>query len=168
MQQQIHVDKYERYWLNAVIVVLGIFFASLIAGAVVYGVRPAQDGGTLNILKIDESEFASPGLRHMGGNQYEARMLAQTWAFVPSEIRVPVGSEVTFVMTSRDVTHGFMIEDTVVNLEIVPGHIARAKAIFDEPGEYVFQCHEYCGRNHHAMHGVVIVEEETTAMADEE
>lgn len=163
MQQQIHVDKYERYWLNAVIVVLGIFFASLIVGAVVYGAHPTVEGGTLNILKLDESEFASPGVRHMGGNQYEVRMVAQTWSFVPAEIRLPAGADVTFLVTSRDVTHGLMIEDTLINLQIVPGHTSEARAVFEEPGEYVFQCHEYCGRNHHAMHGVIIVEEETTA-----
>lgn len=159
---QIHVDKYERYWINASMVMLGVFFASLIAGAAIFGVRPASSDGFINPLKLNETQFASPGVRHMGGNQYEVYMLAQTWSFVPAEVRVPVGAEVTFKITSRDVTHGFMIEKTNVNLMVLPGNIAQSRTTFNTPGEFAFVCHEYCGRNHHAMHGVIIVEDTAT------
>ena len=30
---------------------------------------------------------------------------------------------------------------------------------FEEPGEYDFVCHEYCGVGHHTMAGKLIVEE---------
>jgi cytochrome c oxidase subunit 2 len=166
---QMHVDKYERMWINAVIVTLAIFFASLVAGAVIYGVRPASTSGFINPMKLDQTEFAEPGVRHMGDNQYEVVMLAQAWNFIPAEVRVPVGADVTFKLTSRDVVHGFMIEETTVNLEVIPGHSVEARHVFDEAGEYYFQCHEYCGRGHQGMYGVVIVEEgEVTALADEE
>ena len=29
---------------------------------------------------------------------------------------------------------------------------------FDEPGEYLLICHEYCGLGHHMMYGRIIVE----------
>lgn len=154
-----HIDQFERTWINAVVVVLGIFFASLIAGAALFGVRTPESGGFLNPQEIMDSEFASPGVRHMGGNRYEARILAQKWNFTPSEIRVPVGAEVTFIITSRDITHGFLIEDHNANLEIIPGHIGRVHATFNEEGTYHFLCHEYCGRLHQAMYGKIIVED---------
>ena len=118
---QMHIDKYERAWIVAVTIILAVFFASLVAGAVIYGVRPTQPDGFINPLMLDESEFANPGVRHMGGNQYEAIVMAQAWQFLTGEvedgvpvIRVPAGAEVTFRMTTRDVIHGFMIEDDFV------------------------------------------------------
>ncbi|MFO7261477.1 MAG: cytochrome c oxidase subunit II, partial [bacterium] len=40
--------------------------------------------------------FDQLGVRQTGPGQYEAVMLGQAWAFLPQEIRVPVGAEVTF------------------------------------------------------------------------
>ncbi|MGQ9491600.1 MAG: hypothetical protein ACUVR4_12035 [Anaerolineae bacterium] len=34
---------------------------------------------------------------------------------------MPVGSTVTFYVTSADVQHGFAIRDTNINMQIVPG-----------------------------------------------
>jgi len=172
--QQIHVAKLERYWIIMVTVVLGAFFASLVAGAVIYGVRPAASSGFVNPTRLNETEFANPGVRHMGGNQYEAIVMARAWQFITGEmdgalpiIRVPAGAEITFKLTSSDVIHGFMIEESNVNLEVVPGQIATAREVFNEPGEYYFLCHEYCGRNHHGMYGKLIVEEAAVETAKE-
>lgn len=167
---QMHIDKYERMWLTAVVVVLGIFFASLVAGVAIFGVRPAAQAGVINPMYLEQSEFASEnlGVRHMGGNQYEARILAQKWAFVPAEITVPEGAEVTFIVTSRDVTHGFMVEHTTVNMELVPGHISQARTTFHHPGEFKILCHEYCGRGHQLMHSTIIVEDVINTALNEE
>lgn len=159
------MDRYERNWLMAVVATLGVFFASLIAGALAFGVRVPQPEGFINPLQLEASVFANPGLRDMGNNHYEAVILARTWAFTPAEIRVPVGAQVDFVMTSGDVTHGFIIEQHNVNFEVVPGHIARVPVTFDQAGEFHFICHEYCGRGHHLMYGLIIVEEATSETA---
>ena len=52
-------------------------------------------------------------------------MIAQTWAFVPREIEVPVGSEITIYVTSPDLQHGFKITDTNVNMMVVPGQVSK-------------------------------------------
>ena len=70
----------------------------------------------------------------------------------------PAGSTVTFFVTSADLLHGLLIERTNVNIMIFPGEVTRTTARFDEPGEYRFLCHEYCGLAHHTMFGKVIVE----------
>ena len=36
-------------------------------------------------------------------------MTLQTFGFTPSNIEVPVGANVTFTMTSKDVVHGFQV-----------------------------------------------------------
>jgi cytochrome c oxidase subunit 2 len=85
-------------------------------------------------------------------------MVAGIWSFTPNLIRVPAGSTVTFVATSRDVVHGLFIPKTTVNVMLLPGQVARVTARFDRPGEYPLFCHEYCGIAHHTMSGNVIVE----------
>jgi cytochrome c oxidase subunit 2 len=163
-----HIHEYERWWIIIITAVLGVFSAALVAGAVIFGVRLPEPAGFINPTQLENTEFANPGVRHMGDNDYTVTMLARMWAFSPSEIRVPVGSDVTFRITSEDITHGFIVEHHNANLEIVPGHIAQLRVTFDRPGTYRFLCHEYCGRGHHLMHGQIVVEEETTAMAVDE
>ncbi len=162
-EQQIHIDPYERTWITIITVMLGVFFATLIAGMAIFGVANTEEGGFINPSAIDNTVFASPGIRHMGGNQYEAVILAYMWAFEPAELRVPAGSEVTFVVTSRDISHGFMIEHHNANMELLPGHISRIQARFNEPGEYRIICNQYCGRGHQIMHAVIVVEEAETS-----
>jgi cytochrome c oxidase subunit 2 len=46
---------------------------------------------------------------------------------------------------------------------VIPGQITRVTQTFDEPGEYKFVCHEFCGLaneqvGHHSMFGRVVVE----------
>jgi cytochrome c oxidase subunit 2 len=168
-----HIDKYERIWMIMAAAMLGVFFASLVAGAVIFGVRPTQSDGFINPMLLQDSEFANPGVRHMGTNQYEAIILARAWSFSTGNvenglpvIRVPEGADVTFKITSEDVIHGFYIEETTVNLEVIPGQVSVSRHIFDEAGEFAIQCNQYCGRNHHGMYGWLIVEEETVTAKD--
>ncbi|RMG87947.1 MAG: hypothetical protein D6712_04630 [Chloroflexi bacterium] len=158
-----HVDKYERFWIYAVVAVLGVFFAALLVAAFGLGIRLPQPAAILNPLELDQTQFSEPGVYQVGDNEYEVYIVAQMWAFVPNEIHVPAGAKVTFNVASRDVTHGFYLEDHNINMEIVPGQIARATTIVNEAGVYHFICHEYCGRGHHIMHAQMIVEDEQTA-----
>ena len=167
-QQHIHIDRYERRWIAIVTVMLAVFFASLLLGATLFNVRPAQEGGFVNPNLLDETMFASPGVRHLGDNRYEAVVLAYAWGFEPREMTVPEGAEVTFHVTSRDVIHGFMIEDHNINFELIPGHVAQARVHFNEAGTYKILCHQYCGRLHQAMHADIIVEEADQTIAASE
>ena len=154
-----HIDKYELYWIYAFTGILGVFLAALIAGAVVFGVRVPDSGEFVNPTRLDQTEFANPGIRDMGDNEYTVYMVGRMWAFQPATITVPLGAEVTFNVTASDITHGFMIEEHNVNFELVPGHVARARITFDRVGEFAYICHEFCGRGHHLMHGTIIVED---------
>jgi cytochrome c oxidase subunit 2 len=103
--------------------------------------------------------FDKPGLVEIGPGRYEVYLTAGVWFFSPNEIRVPVGSTVTFVATSRDVVHGLLVPNARVNVMLLPGQVARVTTRFDRPGEFSMICHEYCGIAHHTMWGKVIVEE---------
>jgi cytochrome c oxidase subunit 2 len=124
------------------------------------GIHILSDEGRIDPTKVAETApFNAPGVVEVAPGYYEARMVAGIWVFTPNEIRVPVGSKLTFVATNRDVIHGFSLHDANVNLMLLPGRVARATAQFDRPGEHLFICHEYCDIAHHTMFGRVIVEE---------
>ena len=103
--------------------------------------------------------FTKPHLKQIDSNTYEAFIVAKMWGFEPSEIYVPVGSDVDIYLTSLDVVHGFNIAEKAVNLMAVPGIIARQTVHFDKPGVYKIVCHEYCGIGHHNMQSEIIVNE---------
>ncbi|MCB0065483.1 MAG: cytochrome c oxidase subunit II [Caldilineaceae bacterium] len=161
----LHVDRYEAAWIRISVIVLVIFtiFVALSGfawGIQLPGVYQRIDPATLNDAG---SPFAEPGLRELAPGKYEAYMTAQVWSFSPSEIRIPVGSEVTFYVTSRDVQHGFKIMETNVNMMVLPGQISTLKATFEEAGTYNLICHEYCGAGgptigHHTMYAQIFVE----------
>jgi cytochrome c oxidase subunit 2 len=131
-----------------------ILYATFAVGAHVPGHEEIVDPKTIG----QTAPFDAPGVFNRGGGIYEVVMIGQTWAFRPSEIRVPVGSRVTFTATSQDVIHGLRVEKTNVNMMLIPGQVGRATAHFTAPGEYLLVCHEYCGLAHQTMFGKVIVE----------
>lgn len=159
-----HIDIRERNFIIGTTLLLLIFGTAVLVSSFAFGIQvPAP------IERIDPRVVATPGqspwgdpvderVRELAANKYEVYILAQAWAFQPREIRVPVGSTVTFYLTSRDVQHGFRLSDTNVNMMVLPGEVSKLTATFDEPGEYNFVCHEYCGVGHHTMYGQLIVE----------
>jgi cytochrome c oxidase subunit 2 len=158
------VDRNEKYYIIGTIVLLTIFAIAVAISAFAIGIQlPAPQA------QVDPRTVATPGVspfgapvdervRELAPGKYEAYILAQMWAFVPGEIRVPAGSEITFYLTSKDVQHGFKVDKTNINMMVIPGQVSKLTATFDEPGTYDFICHEYCGTNHHFMAGKVVVE----------
>ena len=104
--------------------------------------------------------FRAPpaGVREVAPGRYEAVIEAVNWEFRPKEIRVPVGSEVTFRAHSLEDYHGIALIGTPVLLSLKQNELAEATHIFTEPGEYLWVCSEYCGAGHTGMTGMVIVE----------
>ena len=72
-------------------------------------------------------------------------------------IYIPVGSEVDFYLSSKDVVHGFNIAEKNINMMAIYGNINKTTVTFDEPGVYEIVCHEYCGVGHQNMKAQVIV-----------
>lgn len=101
--------------------------------------------------------FKEPHIKQVDSNVYEAFMVAKMWSFEPSEMYVPVGSDLDLYLASKDVVHGFHIEKKGVNLMAIPGGIVKKTIHFDEPGIYKIVCHEYCGTGHQNMQAEIIV-----------
>lgn len=159
MKRGTTVYLYELAWILPSIALPVGMLAALLVTAFGAGIHVPSIAGRVDPMRVAETPpFDKPGLVQTGPLRYEARLVGQIWAFTPNEIRVPVGSTVTFVATSRDVIHGLFIPGANVNVMLIPGQIARVTARFDREGEFFMACHEYCGIAHHTMGGKVIVE----------
>jgi cytochrome c oxidase subunit II len=159
MKRGATVYLYELAWILPSIAIPVGMLAALLVTAFGAGIHVPSIAGRVDPTKVRETPpFDKPGLVQTGPLRYEARMVGQVWFFTPNEIRVPVGSTVTFVATSQDVIHGLFIPGVNVNVMLIPGQISRVTAHFDRVGEYFIACHEYCGIAHHTMGGRVIVE----------
>ncbi|PCR90727.1 cytochrome c oxidase subunit II [Natrinema ejinorense] len=154
-----NIHTYEKVWLAAAMVLIVGFIATITYGAVGPGIAMIDDnGGTIDPANINDHErFGDPGVEHVGGNEYEVNVVAQAWLYTPDQIEVPENSEVTFYVTSRDVTHSFSVVGTNINTMVVPGQVSEMTVQFDEPGEYGILCNEYCGEGHHTMEGLLTV-----------
>jgi cytochrome c oxidase subunit 2 len=152
------IDPFERNWMVFSVALLVVFFALVtIAGFAlgfqVPGVETEVDPETV----ANSGPWSQPGLRQIADGEYEAYVLAKRFAFDPRELEVPVGSKVTIYVTSVDAQHGFKIQDTNINMQIVPGQVSKLTYTFDRVGEFPYICTEYCGLGHAAMYGVVNV-----------
>lgn len=122
------------------------------------GFAPPSGMETIDPQKVDETApFDEPGVYQIGENEYEVVMTLQAFSFDPGDIEIPAGSTVHFVMTTKDVIHGIQIPGTNMNAMVTPGHIQRITETFDEPGEYLVICNEYCGVGHQLMSTTITV-----------
>lgn len=168
-----HIDRHERMFFMASALLLVVFALAVGISGFVYGIQVPQPVGL-----VDPKTVATPGasefpfgapveerIREVAPGHYQVYILAQMWKFSPGSINygeqpitIPAGSTVTFYLTSKDVQHGFKLEGTNISMMVLPGQVSQLTATFDEPGEYDFLCHEYCGAAHQTMYGRLIVE----------
>ena len=158
------MEKYERWFLYATVAVLVAFFVAMLASIGEAGIHLPTQVASVDPAEVSTTPpFDNPGLFQTGDDTFDAVLVAQTWQFTPEELRVPAGAEVTFIVTSRDVIHGLLVPDTTINAMILPGQVTEVTYTFNDPGEFKFICHEYCGLandqiGHHSMFGKVVVE----------
>src|SRR5215468_7103911 len=159
MKRNTTVYLYELAWILPSIAIPVGMLAALTVTAFGAGIHLPGVAGRVEPAKLAETKpFDKPAVEKVGPDRYMVYLTGQIWTFSPNEIRVPAGSTVTFMATSRDVVHGLMIHGANVNTMLLPGQIALVTTRFDRPGEYPMLCHEYCGIAHHTMWGKVIVE----------
>jgi cytochrome c oxidase subunit 2 len=159
MSRPMHIDPYERQWIRGSVAILFVFATLVVVASVVFGFGLTEGHGRVDPATVtDSGPFATPGVMEIEPGVYEAHLVARTFAFDPASITVPAGAEVTFFITSVDVQHGFIIPNTNVNMQIVPGRVSTLTTTFDDPGEYRYVCSEFCGIGHHGMFGTLTVE----------
>ena len=85
-------------------------------------------------------------------------MIAKRFAFLPEQVEVAEGDEVTINIRSADGTHGIEIGKLKVKKTIPRGgDVVTLSFTAPAPGRYVITCSEYCGRGHDDMKSVLLV-----------
>jgi len=154
-----HADPYERRWMIVSLVILIAFMVTVTVAGFALGFQVPGDESRVDPRTVaDTPPWSEPGLRDLGNGEYAVYIISRQYLFQPREFTVPVGSTVTFYVTSVDVQHGFKLQDTNINMQIVPGEVSSLTVEFDEPGEHLYICNEFCGIGHAAMFGSVTVE----------
>lgn len=161
--EKIHIDSYERNWMIFSAILLVLFATAVSVAAFGMGIQvpaPEQRVDPKTVATDPNSPWSNPGLREIEPGKYDAYILAHAipnWEYLPKEISVPVGSSVSFYVTSADVQHGFKIQDTNANFMVIPGQVSKLTIKFDKAGTYNYICTEYCGSGHGIMYGSITV-----------
>ena len=129
------VYLYELAWILPSIAIPVGMLVALIVTAFGAGIHLPSIAGRVDPTKVPRRRRStSPAWCRRAPARYEVRMVGQIWSFTPNEIRVPAGSTVTFVATSRDVVHGLFIPGANVNVMLIPGQISRVTRALRPPG----------------------------------
>ena len=144
------IDKIEKRVVISSMALMGLFVFSLLYAKYRY------KSSVPECVPYDKA-YTLPKVIKLDANTYQVFSVASMWQFEPSEIYIPVGSEVDFYLTSKDVVHGFNIAQKNVNMMAIYGAINKTTVKFDKPGIYDIVCHEFCGIGHQNMHAQVIV-----------
>lgn len=155
-----HLHKYEKIWLVFGILSLIVFLSVVGVSAFHQGNTPSGGHMTIDPNKVRETApFDQPGLHEKSDGTYEMVIITQAFGYDAGELKVPAGKEITFTLTSEDVTHSFSIVGTNVNMMAIPGQVNHKTHTFKEPGKYLIICNEYCGSGHHYMSAEIEVVE---------
>lgn len=74
-----------------------------------------------------------------------------------NELHVPLGQPVKLIMTSQDVIHSFFVPVFRLKQDVLPGRYTTLSFTATQAGKYHLFCAEYCGAEHSAMIGTVVV-----------
>ena len=157
-RQHESIARWERRWLAFSGLMTAGFVLLIAYSLAIEGAHVAQrsDRAAPAVL-ASNSLFEDPGVRVLAPGKFQVSLVAQAFSFRPAEIILPVGAEVDFFATSVDVIHGYQLQNTTVNVHLIPGEVAAFRYTFDDEGEYRVTCNEYCGIGHHDMLAKVTV-----------
>ena len=93
------IDKIERGIIISSLLLMGLFVFSLLYA------RDKYKSDVPECLPYNKA-YTEPKVSMVDENTYQVFSVASMWQFQPSEIYIPVGSEVDFYLTSKDVVHG--------------------------------------------------------------
>lgn len=160
-------ERHERAWVFvAFVMLMGVLACTMYLVVYDYGMVVRTTGYRSDPTALGGSvpgsvPAAEAGLVKTGPNSYAVQMVAHMWGWTPTPLHIPQGATVTFYITSIDVLHGFEVKGTTINVTAVPGITGAVTYTFKRAGVFDIICNEYCGIEHQAMIGRIIVDQES-------
>lgn len=118
--------------------------------------------GAAFVVSLSFLPYASARERRLGPPELVVDVTGSMWAWQLSQEKLPSGKVIEFRVTAKDVNHGFAIYASdgriVGQTQAMPGYTNALLVRFDQPGEYLIRCLEFCGTGHHLMIKPLIVE----------
>jgi cytochrome c oxidase subunit 2 len=93
------------------------------------------------------------------GFQYGWSFEYPDYGVTSSDLYLPVGRQIHFEITSRDVIHSFWVPEFRIKQDAVPGQWTTLLVTPSEVGDFRIRCAELCGYAHSAMYAPVVVVE---------
>jgi len=85
-------------------------------------------------------------------------LIARLWAWWPI-LELEKDQSYRLHLSSMDYQHGFSLQPSNINLQVVPGYEMVINVTPNKAGTYGVVCNEYCGINHSTMVGRLYVVE---------
>jgi cytochrome c oxidase subunit 2 len=125
------------------IIPLGLFLLMFVWGSLIYFRVYTPPANAMNIYVVGKQWMWKA--EHPGG-QHEINSL-----------HIPIGRPIQLTLISQDVFHSFSIPAFRVKREAIPGRYTSVWFEATTPGTYHLFCTQYCGTNHSAMIGDIVV-----------
>src|SRR5260370_29502569 len=125
------------------IIPLGLFLIMFVRGRLIYFRRYPPPANAMNIYVVGKQWMWKA--EHPGG-QHEINAL-----------HIPTGRPIQLTLISQDVFHSFSIPAFRVKREAIPGRYTSVWFEATQVGTYHLFCTQYCGTNHSAMIGDIVV-----------
>lgn len=102
----------------------------------------------------EEGDTGVPVVRPPAGG--DAYMLARLWDWWPI-LELQKGQTYRLHLSSLDWLHGFSLQPTNINIQMVPGFEHVVTVTPNQSGQFSIVCNEFCGIGHHQMVGRLYV-----------
>jgi cytochrome c oxidase subunit 2 len=150
----------ERRWATvSIVIVIALTLLAAVAG-IHRATMPQARVETIDPTRLHLSgEFVETNLGSVlePSGAVTVRAIGQQYSFTPACILVPVDTPITMRATSADVVHGLLIEGTNINTMLVPGYVSKQFMRFEQTGDHLMPCQEFCSFGHEGMWGKVRV-----------
>jgi len=161
------LGRLERNWLLVAFIwcvimtammPLWYFFGRQNVPATTYRVVPDGFVEEVNAFVEEYQVGEEHGLPVVAPPPGDIYLLARQFQWYPI-LQLEKGQTYQLHLSSADVSHGFSLQPTNLNLMVLPGYDYVIQLTPTEAGDFNVICNEYCFYGHHTMIGKIIVTE---------
>ncbi len=106
---------------------------------------------SFRVLAASEIREENPLVVNVRSRQFAWTFEYPGTSVISSDLHLPVGRQVRFLITSDDVIHSFWVPEFRVKRDATPGQMAELLVTPTREGTYPVRCAELCGVGHAAM-----------------